>query len=352
MPAPTSASRHYRRIQRLAAITIAAARQSWRKMDPARNWEQQYQEEGGIGTELALLAGAAQVAAARESDSYVADVLNELAFGPPTRPGVLNIPGYVGAMGDGRPVATLLEHTVVKAGRSFNEAYAEAGGPMTAQIPGVFDREKAATEALEEAEKFLDLIMHEVVAETARAAESAAMVQREWVEGYVRMLNPPSCSRCVVLAGRFYLWNEGFDRHPGCDCVHIPWSEKDDNDPRVNPELYFDSLSEEEQDKVFTKAGARAVRDGADLNQVVNARRGMSTAAHNARGWIPKGRLTRNDFGVFTTTEGTTRLGLANRSRTGRNATFRLMPESIYEIAGDDRTEAIRLLKLAGFILP
>lgn len=339
-------------MQRLAAITVATARRSWRKMDPARNWQQQYEESEGVGAELVLLAGAAQVAAVRESDSYMADLLNELAIGPETRPGVLNTPGFLGAMGDGRPVETLLEHTVIKAGQSFNQAYARAGGAMTAQIPGVFDREKAANDALEEAEKFLDLIMHEVVAETARAAESAAMVQREWVEGFVRMLNPPSCSRCVVLAGQFYLWNEGFDRHPGCDCLHIPWSEKHDDDPRVNPELYFESLSAEDQDRIFTKAGARAVRDGADLNQVVNARRGMTTAAQNARGWIPKGRLTRNDLGVFTTTEGTTKRGLANRSKTGRNATFRLMPESIYEIAGDDRAEAIRLLKLAGFILP
>ena len=242
---------------------------------------------------------------------------------------------------------------MVKAGQSFNESIAKAGGKMTAQIPAVFDREKAAADALESAGKFLDQIMHEVVAETARAAESAALVQREWVEGWARMLNPPSCSRCVILAGQFYLWNEGFDRHPGCDCLHIPWSEKDDNDPRVNPELYFESLTPDQQDKIFTKAGAKAVRDGADLNQVVNARRGMATAAQNARGWIPKGRLIRDEeFGVFTTTEGTTKRGRANRKKTGRNATFRLMPESIYEIAGDDRAEAIRLLKLHGFILP
>ena len=38
--------------------------------------------------------------------------------------------------------------------------------------------------------------------------------------GYVRMLNPPSC-RCSVLAGRFYRWNNGFLRHPKCDCVHV-----------------------------------------------------------------------------------------------------------------------------------
>src|SRR5690606_23965723 len=33
---------------------------------------------------------------------------------------------------------------------------------------------------------------------------------------YVRMLTPPSCSRCTVLAGRWYRKNAGFARHPGC----------------------------------------------------------------------------------------------------------------------------------------
>ncbi|HEY9354197.1 MAG TPA: hypothetical protein VIP28_13135 [Nocardioides sp.] len=342
MAAPASASRHYRRIQRLAGITVAAARRSWRKMDPARSWEQQYQEEGGIGAELALLAGAAQVAAATESDSYMADILNELAFGPPTQRGVINIPGFVGVMGDGRPVETLLKQTVVTAGESFNEARAAA--PVQARS---IDLDRASVDALEEAERFLDKIMHEVVAETARAAESAAMVQREWVEGWVRMVNPPACSRCIILAGRFYLWNEGFDRHVNCDCDHIPASEAIAGDLTLDPDAYFESLSPEEQDQRFGKAGAQALRDGADMAQVVNARRGMQKAQVFGRD-------------ALITTEGTTRRGRANQAlntrrrntggtRTGGAAPIRLMPESIYDQA-KDRGDAIRLLKLHGFI--
>src|SRR5690606_25790677 len=85
-------------------------------------------------------------------------------------------------------------------------------------------------------------------------------------------------SRCVILAGRFYRKNTGFQRHPGCDCRHIPASESVAGDLAVDPRAYFDSLTEAEQDKAFTKAGAEAIRAGADIGQVVNARRGMYTA--------------------------------------------------------------------------
>lgn len=144
------------------------------------------------------------------------------------------------------------------------------------------------------------------------------------------MLNPPSCSRCTVLAGRFYMWNEGFARHPNCDCLHIPSSESVSGDLVVSPDAYFESLTPRQQDKVFTKAGAQAIRDGADISKVVNARRGMQKAQVFGRD-------------TLVTTEGT-----ARRRNAGR-APIRLMPESIYDQA-KDRPDAIRLLKLHGFI--
>lgn len=101
-------------------------------------------------------------------------------------------------------------------------------------------------------------------------------------------------------------------------------------------------MDEAEQDRVFGKAGAQAIRDGADIARVVNARRGMTTAAD------PSGRrrLVRDERGLFTTTEATTRRGRLP----GQVAGARLMPESIYEIAKGDRDEAIRLLRAHGYI--
>lgn len=301
-------------------------------MEPSGNWQEQYRQD--VGPKLVALTVAAQMAATRNADTYVAEVLNELDLGPAVEPGLLVLSGLAGWAGDGRPVATLLEGVVAKAGKAHT-----AGA--------------APEQALAGAESWLDMVTQTLISDATRAAESVALVPREWVEGYVRMLNPPSCSRCVVLAGRWYGWNAGFERHPGCDCVHIPTSEARSDDLRVNPDRYFRSLSRTEQDRTFTKAGAEAVRDGADLGQVVNARRGMTTAQQNPRGWIPKGRMIRTEAfgrGIFTTTEGVTKRALARKAMgpTSRRP-FRLMPESIYEIA-DDRADAIRLLKLYGYI--
>lgn len=328
---PAAASRHYRRLQRLQAVTVASARRAWRRMQPDGNWQEQYSQD--VGPKVTALMLAAQVAATREADLYVADVLNELAFGPPTQPGVLVPNGIAGWAGDGRPVDTLLEGALVKAGAAR-------------------EREESDGQALATAEAWIDTVAQTLIADATRAAEAAAIGPREWVEGYVRMLNPPSCSRCVILAARFYRWNEGFERHPGCDCIHIPASEADYDDLRVNPDRYFQSLSKAEQDRTFTNAGAEAIRDGADIRQVVNARRGMNTAQQNPRGWIPKGRLARTEAfgrGVFVTTEGVTKRGRGRSAMGGRPV--RLMPESIYEIARD-RADAVRLLTLYGYIQP
>lgn len=345
---PTASRNYYQRLQRLQAVVLLSVRRAWRRMEAGGNWEEQYRDD--VGPKLLALMLAAQIAATRESDNYVAEVLNELDLGPRTEPGVLVPGGIAGWAGDGRQVSTLLEGAVVQAGQSYNEqraaAIAAASSFTTTAAP-------SPEQALADAEQWLAMVTQTLISDTARAAEAAAIGPREWVDGYVRMLNPPSCSRCAILAGRFYRWNTGFKRHPLCDCVHIPAAEADYGDLRVNPDRYFNSLTREEQNKAFTNAGAQAIRDGGDISQVVNARRGMNTAQQNVAGWIPKGRLVRREVfgrGVFITTEGVTKRGLGRKAM-GTGRPVRLMPESIYEIAAGDRAEAIRLLKLYGFIL-
>lgn len=93
--------------------------------------------------------------------------------------------------------------------------------------------------------------------------------------------------------------------------------------------MYFNSLSAAEQDRLFTKAGAEAIRSGADLARVVNARRGMYEAG-----------------GRSFTREATTRRGrLPGQSRGPR-----LMPAQILREAGGDRAEALRLFRLHGYL--
>lgn len=193
------------------------------------------------------------------------------------------------------------------------------------------------------------------VADAARLGSVLGMSTRPGVDGYIRMVQPGACSRCVVLAGRRYRSRDAFDRHPGCNCVHIPESEDSADDFRTHPDLYFESLSASEQDRIFTKAGAQAIRDGADIGQVVNARAGMSTSQPILRGkgdrFTARGRLARvRVFGqdVYTTTEGMTKRGVAYKARAGKQ--IRLMPESIVELA-DTTEERIRLLKAHGYII-
>jgi hypothetical protein len=109
-----------------------------------------------------------------------------------------------------------------------------------------------------------------------------------------------------------------------CDCIHVPAAEDSADDIRTDPRGYFDSLNRAEQDKAFTVAGAEAIRAGADIGQVVNARRGMQTATIGGRD-------------VLVTTEAA-----------GRRP--RLMPEAIISASGGDREQALRLLRLHGYI--
>ena len=150
------------------------------------------------------------------------------------------------------------------------------------------------------------------VSDAARAASGVAITARTGI-GWVRMVNPPCCDRCAILAGKFYKWNDGFLRHPNCDCRHIPVTEDTADDLRTDPMALFDAGLIKGQ----SKADQQAVRDGADLGQVVNIRR-------EAAGLSVGGRVV---------------------SRGGR-----LTPEGIYREADGDRARALALLRQNGYL--
>jgi hypothetical protein len=235
-----------------------------------------------------------------------------------------------GVASDGRPLASLLLNptVVVKAGL--------AGG---ASMP----------QSLAAGYANLDMLVRTQLADTGRAADQVAIATRRTATGYVRMLVGKSCSRCVVLAGRRYEWSAGFKRHPRCDCVHVPAVEDRGDDIRTNPRAHFDSLSPVEQDKAFTRAGAEAIRNGADIAKVVNARRGMQTATVYGRkvSLTTEGTTLRGDFGRARR-DG--RLALRPGQRIRSTTQVRLMPEQILREAGGSRDEAVRLLRLHGYI--
>lgn len=278
---PEAAVASYEERAALAAAAVATAQQ----------------QAGAVAA--AQVTAAYQAAAAQAGAASVAPILAEQGLSSALLAGVA-VTELVGFAADGRSLVTLLE---------------QATSPAK-----------------------LAMIVATTVQDTGRAA---AMVQAvaSPSTGYVRMLNPPSCSRCVILAGRVYRYSQGFERHPLCDCIHIPSAESRFDDYRVNPSDYFDSLTPEEQDKAFGKAGAEAIRLGSDISQVVNARRGMQKAQVFGRE-------------AFTTLEGTTKRGQFRRNAgPSSRRPVRLMPETILALAGDDKAEQLRLLRLYAFIL-
>lgn len=199
--------------------------------------------------------------------------------------------------------------------------------------------------ALSRGREVLQMSAAAQVADAGRSAASLDTFARPKV-GYVRMLNPPSCSRCSVLAGRFYRNNEGFRRHPRCDCIHVPTTrtEAARSEGLVHdPYDYFRSLPEAEQDRLYTKSGAQAIRDGADLFQVVNARRGMSYAGVSMNG-TRRGQKIVSNF----TTEGTTKRALWGGANRRAN---RLTPDAILA-RNLPREQTLELLASNGYLLP
>ena len=292
---------HRRRQVLLSYQARNVFRRLWRFVDPAKpqgSW-------ATASTRAVGIMSAAQQEAARGADEYVVAALAHQGETADLA-GALVPSALAGIAADGRDLSGLLSYPAF-------------------EVSAFIDQGMDHGQALAIGERHLDRIVATEVSDAARVATGVAVASDRKTKGYIRMLTPPSCSRCVLLAGRFYKWNAGFERHPQCDCVHIPAAEDVAGDVRTDPKAYFDSLSEEEQNATFTKAGAEAVRDGSDLSRTVNARRGVYTAG-----------------GKKYTTEATT------RRETGRRA--RLMPEQIYLEADGDRDEAIRLLKLHGYI--
>jgi len=326
---PRSAEVYAREQRAQIKAAVAATLRQWSRM--GTEFDASY-----LAIEPTLLAittvGQQRIAAGAQS--YIPAVLAETGQDASTFAAV-RTGALVGVAGDGRPVDSLLYGAVTHAKSKMTNSpiFDEDTGTLLGFEPGM-----SPAMALRSASSWLSTTVGTLLSDTGRQSESLAMGVRP-VTGYVRMLNPPSCSRCVVLAGKWFRKNEGFSRHPKCDCRHIPSSESMAGDLTVDPRSYFDSLTKTEQDATFGSAGGEALRSGADVSQVVNARRGMRSAQLGGRS-------------VLTTTEGTTRRGaarLAMGQRYSRTARPRLMPETIQQLA-TDKADYLRLLSLHGYM--
>lgn len=299
---PEAVTAHYLLMQKLQTTAVLIGRRAWAGIDPnnlSASWSQ------GVAT-ISGIVSAQQEKAAIAGASYVSDAMAENddyslpdAFVDPS--------GFAGVAADGRALNSLLYSPITTAKRMIG-----AGASVQ--------------QALSSGRFSLDTILHTTIADAGRAAASVNIAARPRT-GYVRMLSSGACARCAVLAGKFYRWNAGFQRHPQCACIHIPASENVAGSMKTDPYAYFRSLSAAEQDKRFGVAESQAIRDGADMFQVVNAKRGVKP-------------------GGLVTTEGTSK-----RGNFGAGSGPRLTPDAIYA-QNLPRSETLKLLEQHGYILP
>ena len=320
MPPPSAVEAHYVAQQRQAQAAVLLARRQWRRLSPdLSEWDR-------IVDPLVAVLAAAQLGAARAGEAYVPLALAEVGVDVPVA-AAGRAEGFAGIAADGRPLASLLYSAVVRVKDSY------AGGLQ-------------APQALAAGEQWLGTIVRSEVADAARGAVQVAIAARPRV-GYTRMVNPPCCQRCAVLAGKFFKWNTGFKRHKNCDCRHVPSTQED-----------FGGLVSDvhpDQIKDLTVGQRKAVGDGADLNQVINAHR---KGARSSDGMTTSEGTTRRGYASYVKREAARQRGeiakeAVSRSSGRRNVTRtgpRLTPDAIYRLAAT-REEALHLLAKNGYIV-
>jgi hypothetical protein len=204
---PRATAEHYKTQQALIVATLALVRREWARMGPDFDvsW-------AALGRRIL------QLGAARSGAAYVPATLAEL--GTPVEPEAEVVPAaFAGVASDGRPLDSLLGESVIKA------KVARGGGAPV-------------DEALAVGGRALDMYVHTQVADAARGAASVAIVTRPTI-GWVRLVNVPCCSRCAILAGKWFGWNDGFERHPQDLCRHIPAPENLSGDLGTTPAALF-----------------------------------------------------------------------------------------------------------------
>lgn len=279
------------------------------------------------GPRLWALLAAAQLRAARNAQGYVPALLAQTGQKAPASAAIVPA-AFAGIASDGRRLDTLLYQPVLESQHQL-------------------DSGASATAALTAGRGLLDAIVQTQVADAGRLATGVDAAVRPALTTYVRMPKAPCCKRCAVLAGKVSHWGTAFLRHPHCHCVNIPSTEDRADDFRTDPR----QLAEAGGIRDLTAAERKALDDGADIGQVINANRGMYSTV-----------IFRHH--IKATLEGTTVRGIAGKRlaaagaylpRMGKYETPltipRFTPEQIYIDAAGNRAEAVRLLRRFGYIL-
>ena len=312
-------------------------------------------DAGWAAVESDIVAAVSAVAAQNAASSGV--MVNRVGRADGVASGDVIVPhAFAGVDSSGRSSAGLLHGAVTTTKQAIGAGMAQS----TAFLSGA---------------SYLAAMTKTLVADMARSSGGVAAAGRGYVR-YVRVVNPGACSRCAILAGsdRF---SKPFQRHPACRCTSVPVREGQDvpDGLHASPGEHFWSLSEAEQNRIYGRAGAEAIRLGADPIQVVGARRGASGLFYSRAYPAPLKsvrRMQRVPIGArpdgtpimgYTTLEGTSKRGVYGRIQRGLDEQFarvgnarvsttrrrRLMPESIIEATSDPDMRRT-LLRDAGYL--
>lgn len=244
MAPPRATSDFYGILQQYQLMLLTAGRRLWQGMAPSAldaSWQQ-------IGPQLVAFTAGAQLAAAQAANAYVPAVLAEQ--GIPDAPLVRVLPqAFSGVASDGRSLAGLLDGAVVASKRAA--AIGLDGG-----------------DALLNGQRWLEMALPSAVMDAGRDATAANIVARPDT-GWVRIVNPPCCSRCAVLGTTYYAWNKPNPRHPRCDCLIQPTTRDDADQYLVSPQKLLDQGGITD----LSQAQRKRLDEGADLNKVLNESR-------------------------------------------------------------------------------
>lgn len=297
-----------------------------------------------LGPQIIRMVTSGQVQAARQATPYL-DAADRL-HGHATPALRLAPESFGGVMLDGRELGPAL-YTGVTTTKSL---IGRGVAPYTAFQAGANALRVVASAALQDMGRQADITLGRARTYTR----------------YVRVVGGSACSRCAILAGQ---WSSetAFLRHTSCQCTTMP-IEVEGKTPKGlhdSPEAYFQSLSKEDQDRVFTKAGAETIRQGGDPIKVVNARRGAYGIGYSGHYNIHVPVGTRNTLKaiqigvkpdgsplkVFATVEGTTARGAYGKSvlSAQRTSMVRLMPEQLVRMAGTDTARFRELITKYGY---
>lgn len=288
------------------ALEQASAR--WRLMGPRfdSSWM-------SISAAVVALLSESQRELAARAQVYTPAVLAQTGQRVPDVDFELDPEQFAGVAGNGVATETALSAVTIRAKQAVEQGRTPQG-------------------ALVAAGQWLSMGVNTLLADTMRSAEATTLATYP-TGGYIRVVSSSACIRCVVLAGKWFRWNTGFDRHPRCRCTHLPSTKALGSDMVTDPYALFNSLDDAGQIKLMgSRSSAQAIRDGADIFQVANARRGLSVS----------GRFT---------SEGMSRRGFAGGQLPAGYK--RLTPDLIYErsrVGNWSRERTVEELSKYGYV--